>query len=94
MECHAVWINSGSVDKLPPLENITERLLVSDIAKTFDVLGWFSPLFVKQRSSYSNYGNKRSTRMTQYLNMFVMPDCSGDPSGIFSLKRASLVATF
>jgi hypothetical protein len=27
---------------LPPLESITKRVLVSDIAKTYDVLGWFS----------------------------------------------------
>ena len=27
----------------PPLENVTKRDLVSDVAKTFDVLGWFSP---------------------------------------------------
>lgn len=32
-----------TVADLPPLESITKRLLVSDIAKTFDVLGWFSP---------------------------------------------------
>ena len=30
-----------------PLENLTECALVSDIAKTFDVLGWFSPSIVK-----------------------------------------------
>ena len=31
----------------PPLDNITKRVLVSDIAKTFDVLGWFSPATIK-----------------------------------------------
>ncbi len=31
----------------PPLENITKRALVSDIAKTFDILGWFSPSTIK-----------------------------------------------
>ena len=32
---------------LPPRENVTKRVLVSDIAKTFDVLGWFSPTIIK-----------------------------------------------
>ena len=33
----------------PPLESITKRALVSDIAKTFDVLGWFSPSTIKAK---------------------------------------------
>ena len=36
-----------TIADLPPLTNVTKRLLVSDIAKTFDVLGWFSPAIVK-----------------------------------------------
>ena len=36
-----------SIAKLPPLDNITKRMLVSDVAKTFDVLGWFSPTVIK-----------------------------------------------
>ena len=36
-----------TIADLPPLTNVTKRLLVSDIAKTFDVLGWFSPSIVK-----------------------------------------------
>ena len=36
-----------SVAELPPLENVTKRLLVSDVAKTFDILGWFSPSIIK-----------------------------------------------
>ena len=31
----------------PPLDNITKRALVSDIAKTYDILGWFSPSTIK-----------------------------------------------
>ena len=30
----------------PPLENVTKRFLVSDIAKTYDVLGWFAPTII------------------------------------------------
>ncbi len=36
-----------TVAKPPPLETLTKRALVSDIAKTFDVLGWFSPATIK-----------------------------------------------
>ena len=36
-----------SVTGPPPLENLTKRGLVSDVAKTFDVLGWFSPSTIK-----------------------------------------------
>ena len=36
-----------TIADLPPLTNVTKRLLVSDIAKTFDVLGWFSPTIIK-----------------------------------------------
>ena len=36
-----------TVAKLPPLEHVSKRFLVSDVAKTFDILGWFSPAMVK-----------------------------------------------
>ena len=35
-----------TVTELPPLERVTKRFLVSDVAKTFDVLGWFSPTII------------------------------------------------
>ena len=38
-----------TIAKLPALDNVTKRLLVSDVAKTFDVLGWFSPSIVKAK---------------------------------------------
>ena len=31
------------VSDLPPLKDLTKRTMVSDITKTYDVLGWFSP---------------------------------------------------
>ena len=34
------------VADLPPLDRLTERALVSDVAKTFDVLGWFTPTLI------------------------------------------------
>ena len=36
-----------TVAELPPITNITKRALVSDIAKIYDVLGWFSPAIIK-----------------------------------------------
>ena len=36
-------------NQLPQWNNPTKRELVSDIAKTFDVLGWFSPTIVKAK---------------------------------------------
>lgn len=43
-----------TVAKLPPLDNVTKRLLVSDIAKTFDVLGWFSLTIIKASNGYGS----------------------------------------
>ena len=36
-----------TVAEFPPLDKVTKRVLVSDIAKTYDVLGWFSPTIIK-----------------------------------------------
>ena len=49
-----------TVADLPQPEKVTKRLLVSDIAKTFDVLGWFAP------SKLKSYGNRRSIGMTTH----------------------------
>ena len=38
-----------TVAKLSPLGNITKRTLISDIAKIFDVLGWFFPSIIKMK---------------------------------------------
>ena len=38
-----------SVPELPRIECMTKRSLISDIAKTFDVLGWYSPTIVKAK---------------------------------------------
>ena len=36
-----------TIAELPCLKTMTKRSLISDIAKTFDVLGWFSPTIIK-----------------------------------------------
>lgn len=38
-----------TVADLPQVNGMTKRALVSDIAKTFDVLGWYSPTIVKAK---------------------------------------------
>lgn len=36
-----------TISNLPSTKNVTKRLIVSDVAKIFDVLGWFSPVIAK-----------------------------------------------
>ncbi len=36
-----------TVAELPEYKVITKRILISDVAKTFDVLGWYSPAIIK-----------------------------------------------
>ena len=38
-----------NVTALPPVDCMTKRSLTSDVAKTFDVLGWFSPTIIKAK---------------------------------------------
>lgn len=38
-----------TVSKLPSAKIMTKRLLISDIAKLFDILGWFSPVIVSMK---------------------------------------------
>ena len=44
-----------TISDFPPLDNLPKCMLVSDIAKTFDVLGWVS----SSRYSYKGYGKRR-----------------------------------
>ena len=38
-----------TISSLPPSEVVTKRILVSDIAKVFDILGWFAPTIVHMK---------------------------------------------
>ena len=38
-----------TVSRLLPSETVTKRILVCDIAKVFDVLGWFAPVTVSMK---------------------------------------------
>ncbi len=33
----------------PPFDNVTKRSLESDVAKTYDILGWFAPTTIKMK---------------------------------------------
>ena len=35
-----------TISELPPINDITKRVLISDVSKTFDVFGWFSPCMI------------------------------------------------
>ena len=37
------------VAELPPIDSVTKCFLISDVAKTFDVLGWFFPCTIKMK---------------------------------------------
>lgn len=38
-----------TVSGLTSVENLTKQILVSDVAKVFDVLGWFAPAIVAMK---------------------------------------------
>ena len=38
-----------TISDLPPTDSVTKRIVVSDIAKVFDALGWFSPVIIKMK---------------------------------------------
>ncbi len=38
-----------TISKLPSPDILTKRILVSNVAKIFDVLGWFSPTVIKMK---------------------------------------------
>ena len=40
------------ISQMPPIKEITKRDLISDIARIFDVLGWFSPSVIKVKILY------------------------------------------
>ena len=37
------------IAELSPIDSVTKCFLISDVAKTFDVLGWFSPCTIKMK---------------------------------------------
>jgi hypothetical protein len=39
--------DEGTLSEEPAVDLFTKHVLISDVAKTFDVLGWFSPAIIK-----------------------------------------------
>ena len=48
-----------TVSEFLPLEAVTKRLLVSDVAKVYDVLGWFSPSVIKMKILLQNVWERK-----------------------------------
>ena len=48
-----------TVSEFPPLEAVTKRLLVSDIARVCDVLGWFSPSVINMKIHLQNVWERK-----------------------------------
>ena len=69
-----------TVADLPPLENLTKRLLVSDIAKPLTSWDDSHPHSSKPKSCYSGCGNRRLIGTIQCLKPFVRLGYSGDVS--------------
>ena len=67
-----------TIAKLPFLVSGTKRMLVSDIAKTFDVLGWFSPTVVKVKILLQQLWELKVTGTLPYLNTYMTRGCIGD----------------
>ncbi len=72
-----------TVADLPAQRLLTERALASDIARTFDVLGWFSPAVVKAKFLLQRFGRKGSSGMTQCLQQWNGYGCSGERNSVF-----------
>ena len=53
-----------TVVDLPQVNGLIKRALISDIAKTFDVLGWYSPTIMKVKICYKCCGLRRSSGTT------------------------------
>lgn len=58
-----------TITELPPLSNVTKWSLVSDIAKTFDILGWFSP--TSNWKSFNKCGRPKWDGMTLYQTTYI-----------------------
>ena len=80
-----------TIADLPPIHNLTKRMLVSDIAKTFDVLGWFSPTIIKMKILLQRLWEMNGT--TLFPRRFVTHGCSGDQNCICSPPNTSHGAT-
>lgn len=66
-----------TIAKLPPLDYVTKCVLVFNIAKTLDVLEWFSADVIRLRSCFNDFESRRWTGMTKCNLPFMKIGCSG-----------------
>ena len=67
-----------TVAEFPHLEVTTKQALVSDVAKTFDILGWFAPIIVKVKILLQRWWEAELDGMTPSLLPFGRPGRVGD----------------
>ena len=72
-----------TIAKLPTLDNVTKRVLISDVCKTFDVLGWFSPCMIKMKLLFQQLWELKLDWTTRFQMQFENHGFAGDLSSIF-----------
>ena len=69
--------------KLPDYDEVSKRVVVSDIAKVFDAMSWYSPVIIKIKFFYGDFGNVKSIGMTKFLKISMKSGFNGDRSYLF-----------
>ena len=69
--------------KLPDYDEVSKRVVVSDIAKVFDAMGWYSPVVIKIKFFYGDFGNIKSIGMTKFLKISMKSGFNGGRSYLF-----------
>ena len=82
-----------TIAKLPSLDNVTKRVLISDVGKTFDVLGWFSPCMIKMKIMFQQLWEIKWIGTTLCQTQFEKLGYTGDLSSTFCPQNTSLGAT-
>ena len=81
-----------TISKFPQSERVTKRLLASDVAKVYDILGWYSPVTVTMKILLQRIWELRVDWEILCLITSKMSGLSGDPSYQFSLPSQYPVA--
>ena len=83
-----------SVTNHTPHEAITKRFLTSDIATTYDVLGWFAPAIVKVKILLQKVWEAKVDWDDRVPHLSSMIGYCGKPRWALSPKFTSLVVIF
>ena len=82
---------SLTTSDLSPIDAITKRSLVSDIAKTFDVLGWFAPAIIKAKMLFQQILEPKVDWDEKYPHLYSNFGCHGGMNFTYCLKYACIV---